>query len=45
MVAATIASWFVQPTELLYNMIKHPMGHVTRDQPTLFSSVFIKKTA
>ena len=28
LVAATIAGWLMQPTELLYDMVKHPLGCV-----------------
>ena len=42
MVIATVTGWLAQPTKLLHGMVKHPLGRDTRDQPSLFSSVFIK---
>ena len=45
LVLATITSWLAQPTELLYVMAKPPLGCDTRDQPSLFLSVFSEKTA
>ena len=45
LVIATVTGWLAQPTELLYGIVKHPLGRDTRDQPTLFLSVFTEKTA
>ena len=42
---ATSIGWLAQPTKLIYGMVKRPFGRDTRDQPSLFLSVFIKKTA
>ena len=43
LVIATVTGWLAQPTELLYGMVKRPLGCDTRDQPTLFLSVLLKK--
>ena len=43
--ASTVSGWLLQLVELLYLLIKQPLGHVIRDQPSLFSAVFSDKTA
>ncbi len=45
LVTATVTGWLAQPTKLLTGMVKHPLGCDTRDQTTLFLSVFTEKTA
>ena len=45
LVIATAIGWLAQPTELLYGMVKRPLGCDTRYQPSLFLSVFTEKTA
>ena len=45
LVIATVTGWLAQPTKLLHNMVKQPLDHDTRDQPSLYLSVFIEKTA
>ena len=45
LVIATVTGWLAQPTELLYGMVKSPLGCDTRDQPTLFLSFFKEKIA
>ena len=43
LVAATVTGWLAQSTELLFNMVRRPLVCDTRDQPSLFFSVFVKK--
>ena len=45
LVISSVTVCLAQPTELLYGMVKYPLVCDTRDQPTLFLSVFTEKTA
>ena len=45
LVIATVTSWLAQPTKLLHVMVKRPLGCDTRDQLSLFLSVFTEKPA